>query len=141
MKYESRNIGSDSEINARFIEEIKEKFPDDPDRVKRMSIIEEGDIKKIRMASMCIVASFSVNGVSVLHTELLKQRIFKDFYELYPDKFNSKTNGITPRRWLEKANPPLSELINATIGSQWPKDALELEKIQDFSQDKSFQGK
>ncbi|MFQ5952981.1 MAG: glycogen/starch/alpha-glucan family phosphorylase, partial [Candidatus Omnitrophota bacterium] len=101
----------------------------------------EGDQKKIRMSHLCIVGSFSVNGVSHLHTELLKTDLFKDFFELYPDKFNSKTNGITQRRWLKKANPPLADLITATIGDEWILDLGKLKKLSGFVFDTSFKKK
>jgi glycogen phosphorylase len=126
------------EINRKFIEAIKKKFPNDEGKVKRMSLIEEGEIKKIRMASMCIVGSHSVNGVSKLHTELLKSQLFKDFYEFSPEKFNNKTNGITQRRWLDKSNPRLSSLITGAIGDGWLKDATCLSKLSDFKYDASF---
>ena len=106
-----------------------------------MSIIEEGPDKKIRMSHLGIVGSHSVNGVSKMHTELLKKTIFKDFYEMYPDRFNSKTNGITQRRWLLKANPRLSGLINETIGDEWVTDLDELKQLGPLAADSGFREK
>ncbi len=99
------------EMNIRFLREVALHYPGDDARLSRMSLIDEGHGKKVRMAHVAIIGSFSVNGVSKLHSDLLKENLFKDFYELFPEKFNNKTNGITPRRWLLKANPPLSKLI------------------------------
>jgi len=126
------------EINLRFLEYIKQKFPDDGDRLRRMSIIEEGYPKKIRMAFLSIVGSHSVNGVSMLHTELIKTQLFKDFYELYPERFNNKTNGITQRRWLLKSNTCLSSLISEAIGNTWAVNADELKKLLPLSKDEGF---
>jgi len=126
------------EINRRFLDEIKKKYPKDNERLSRMSVIAEGDNKKIRMASLGIIGSFSVNGVSNLHTELLKANMFKDFYELWPEKFNNKTNGITPRRWLYKANKGLSELISKKIGKSWIRNLDDIGKLMDHKDDASF---
>jgi starch phosphorylase len=126
------------EMNARNIEEIKEKFPGDDGRIRRMSLIEESEPKKIRMASLCVMGSHSVNGVSALHTELLKKGLFKDFYDFASHKFNNKTNGITQRRWLYKSNPRLSSLISEAIGDAWIIDAYKLEKLLGFAEDGSF---
>ncbi len=93
-----------------------------------MSIIEEGDPKKIRMAHLAIVGSSFVNGVSKLHSDLLKEKLFKDFYEFYPEKFNNKTNGITQRRWLLKANPRLSSLLMEKVGDGWVMDLIQVGK-------------
>ncbi|MBI5099703.1 MAG: glycogen/starch/alpha-glucan phosphorylase [Nitrospirae bacterium] len=126
------------EINRRFLEEVNWRFPGDIEKRKRMSLIEESDEKLIRMANLAIVGSHSVNGVSKLHTEILKNRIFKDFYDMFPERFNNKTNGITPRRWLKKANPLLSDLITENIGDQWITDLDELKKLAPLSEDKKF---
>lgn len=107
------------EINARFLKEVSRKWPGDTDRQIRMSLIEEGDTKFIRMAYLAIVGSFSVNGVAALHSKLLSEGLFRDFYELWPDKFNNKTNGVTPRRWVAHSNPLLSELITEKINNNW----------------------
>jgi len=129
------------EINRRFLQEVAIRFPGDNDRLRRMSIIEEGDVKKLRMAHLAIIGSHSVNGVSELHSTLLKSRLFKDFYEFYPKKFNNKTNGITQRRWLYKANRHLSGLIDEAIGDKWVTDLYQLEKLAPFKDDASFRGR
>ena len=103
-----------------------------------MSIIEEGHPKKIRMAYLAIVGSSFVNGVSKLHSDLLKEKLFKDFYEFYPEKFNNKTNGITQRRWLLKANPRLSSLLMEKVGDGWVMDLYKLEKLNTFKDNKAF---
>ena len=126
------------EINAMFLKEVGENFPGDSDRISRMSIIEEGYPKKARMAYLSIVGSHSINGVSRLHSDLLKTNLFKDFHDLYPKKFNNKTNGITQRRWLLKSNPGLSALITETIGDQWVKNLDKLNKLLDYREDKGF---
>ncbi|MBI5664049.1 MAG: glycogen/starch/alpha-glucan phosphorylase [Nitrospirae bacterium] len=126
------------EINRRFLEEINWRYPGDFEKRKRMSLIEDGDDKMIRMANLAIVGSHSVNGVSKLHTEILKDRIFKDFYDMFPERFNNKTNGITPRRWLKKANPLLSDLITERIGDGWITDLEELKKLAPLSEDYNF---
>lgn len=126
------------EINMRFLRDVSTRFPGDNERLRRMSIIEEGDVKRIRMAHLSIIGSHSVNGVSELHSNLLKTQLFGDFYELWPDKFNNKTNGISPRRWLQKSNPKLSDLITRTIGDKWQVNPDELEKLAVFKDDDSF---
>ena len=129
------------EINLRFLKEVAKEFPGDNDRLRRMSLIEEGDVKKIRMAHLAVVGSHSVNGVSELHTKLLETRLFRDFYDICPEKFNNKTNGVTQRRWLKKANEGLSGLITDTIGDKWATDLYKLEKLSSFKDDKSFRDK
>ena len=129
------------EINMRFLKEVSNHFPYDLQKTKEMSLVEEGPDKKIRMSHLCIVGSHSVNGVSALHTELLKTTLFKDFYEFWPNKFNSKTNGITQRRWLLKANPGLSNIITEAIGDGWVKNLEELTKIIPLKEDSSFRWK
>lgn len=126
------------EINHRFLEDVSVEFPGDFERRKAMSIIEEGDPQYVRMAHLAIVGSFSVNGVAELHSKLLKKGIFKNFYELFPDRFNNKTNGITPRRWIRKANPLLSALISKKIGSGWVKNLDKLKELQDSGQDEAY---
>lgn len=126
------------EINLRFLKEVAVKFPGDIGRLRRMSIIEESEPKKIRMAYLAVVGSHSVNGVSALHSGLLKTELFKDFYEFFPEKFNNKTNGITQRRWLLKSNARLSNLISDTIGQGWITNLFELEKLLPFQQDSAF---
>ena len=127
------------EINQRFLDQVAQAYPGDMDKMSRMSIIEEGYPKKVRMAYLAIVGSHSVNGVAALHTQLLKDKVFKDFHQFYPDKLNSKTNGITPRRWLLKSNPELSALINDTIGSGWETDLDKLRELEPFVDDQDFQ--
>ncbi|WPL16422.1 Maltodextrin phosphorylase [Thiorhodovibrio winogradskyi] len=123
------------EINARFLSEVAGRWPGDMDRQRRMSLIEEGDDPQVRMAFLAIVGSFSVNGVAALHSELLIRGLFRDFYELWPDKFNNKTNGVTPRRWLAMCNPGLRELLNDTIGEDWVNDLSLLERLAPSAED------
>lgn len=126
------------EINARFLSEVASRWPGDTERQARMSIIEEGMDPQVRMAHLAIVGSFSVNGVAALHTKLLKEGLFKDFYELWPEKFNNKTNGVTPRRFLALANPGLSELLTATLGTGWEVDLTKLKALQRKTEDATF---
>lgn len=126
------------EINARFLDRIRMIYHNDIEKIRRMSIIEESDDKKIRMANLAIVGSFSVNGVAALHTEILKNRVFPDFYNFEPSKFNSKTNGITQRRWLKKANPFLSDVISEKIGNGWITNLYELKKLEEFADNSDF---
>lgn len=120
------------EINRRFVDDIRKKYPDDYDKHNRMSIIGGG---KVRMAWLAIHSCFSVNGVAVLHTELLKSKELKDWYELYPEKFNNKTNGVTQRRWLLNANPDLADFITKKIGRGWEKDLTKLKGLEKFADD------
>ena len=126
------------EINGRFLREVSIRYPFDGNRVGRMSLIEEGEQKHVRMAHLAIVGSCSVNGVSAIHTELLKNEVVRDFAEYWPGKFNNKTNGITPRRWLLKANPPLAQLVTEAIGEQWITDLDQLRKLEEFVDDPVF---
>ncbi|MGR8951877.1 MAG: glycogen/starch/alpha-glucan phosphorylase [Gammaproteobacteria bacterium] len=127
------------EINAHFLAEVSARWPGDTDRLARMSLIEEGHEQQVRMAYLAIVGSFSVNGVAELHSKLLQQGLFRDFYELWPEKFNNKTNGVTPRRWLASCNPDLAELISEAIGDGWLTDLTQLKKLEKFADDKAFQ--
>jgi len=127
------------EINRRFLQQVVEVWPDDPDRLRRMSLIEECDNKQVRMAHLAVVGSHSTNGVAALHTELLKKNIIPDFYELWPERFNNKTNGITPRRWLLKCNPMLAGLISDTIGESWITDLGKLRLLEPYAADAGFQ--
>lgn len=129
------------EINRRFLDEVWIHNPGDHDRLRRMSIIEESPEKKVHMANLCIVGSHSVNGVSELHTDIIKNRIFKDFYELNPEKFNNKTNGITQRRWLLLSNPRLTNLLRKHIGDGFATDLYQLKKIIPLADDQNFQKK
>jgi starch phosphorylase len=126
------------EINAHFLAEVSAHWPGDKDRLARMSLIEEGDEQYVRMAYLAIVGSYSVNGVAELHSKLLQQGLFRDFYELWPEKFNNKTNGVTPRRWLAACNPELAELITETIGNGWLRDLSLLKKLELYVDDKAF---
>lgn len=127
------------EINYRFLHQVASIWPGDHDRLDRMSIIEEGKDKKVRMAYLAIVGSHSVNGVAALHSELVKKELVPDFHELWPDKFNNKTNGVAQRRWLLKTNPLLSSLIIDTIGDEWIRKLDQLKKMEPYAKDKAFQ--
>jgi starch phosphorylase len=129
------------EINYRFLREVASHHPGDNDLLRRVSLIDEGEPKKVRMAHLAVVGSHSVNGVSELHSAILRTRLFKDFYEIFPEKFNNKTNGVTPRRWLRKANPGLSSLITKAIGDRWVTNLYALEKLIPFAKDRAFQKK
>ncbi|MBO7097202.1 MAG: glycogen/starch/alpha-glucan family phosphorylase, partial [Alphaproteobacteria bacterium] len=127
------------EINRRFMVFAREKFGENKEKLDKVSIVAgEGDDQVIRMANLSIVASFSVNGVAKLHTELIKTSLVPEFYELYPEKFINITNGITPRRWLLHANTSLSELISSKIGADWIVDLDELRKLEPYVKDKDF---
>ena len=126
------------EINARFLAVVAEHWPGDTERQRRLSIIEEGDHPQVRMAYLAIVGSHSVNGVAALHTELLKQGLFQEFYKLWPEKFNNKTNGVTPRRWLAHCNPGLNKLITTSIGDGWIRDLDEITKLKPLADDEQF---
>ncbi len=128
------------ELNRIFLEDEVEKcWPGDEEKKSELSLIEEGKPKLIRMAYLSVVASHSVNGVAALHTQLLKSRLFPSFNELYPDKFNNKTNGITPRRWLQACNPRLSRLIESKIGDGWITDLEQLRNLEEFADNREFQ--
>lgn len=126
------------EINARFLGQISVLYPGDTERLSRMSLIDESGDRFVRMANLAIVGSSAVNGVAALHTQILKDSLFKDFYELWPSHFTNKTNGITPRRWLLKANPGLANLITDAIGDKWITDLSRLRGLEKFLDDKSF---
>ncbi|KAJ5068697.1 glycogen phosphorylase [Anaeramoeba ignava] len=128
------------EINWKFLEFVKSKFPNDNDRYSRMSLIEEGFVKRVRMSHLAIVGSHAVNGVAGIHTKILESTLFKDFYELWPEKFLNVTNGVTPRRWLNQANPLLAEAITKRLGtSDWITNLNLLEKLRNFADDQEFQ--
>jgi starch phosphorylase len=126
-------------INHQFLRTVARRWPLDVERQRRMSIIEEGPEKQVRMAHLAIVGSHAVNGVSRLHTELLKQSLVPDFAHLWPERFSNKTNGVAPRRWILKANPRLADLLNKTIGEAWITDLRHVEEIEKFCSDASFQ--
>jgi starch phosphorylase len=129
------------EVNARFLSDVAQHWPGDTDRLRRMSIIEEGPTPMVRMAYLAIVGSFSVNGVAALHTKLLKKGLFHDFYEFWPKRFNNKTNGVTPRRWLAACNPGLHRLLDETVGNGWISDLPALVKLETYADDLEFQRK
>lgn len=126
------------EINARFLREVANRWPGDTDRQARMSIIEDGDDPQVRMAYLGIVGSFSVNGVAQLHSDLLVAGLFKDFADLYPDRFNNKTNGVTQRRWLAMCNPKQRALMTEKIGNGWITDLPQLRKLEEHIEDAAF---
>ena len=127
------------EINGRFLSRVADHWPGDTARLQRMSIIEEGPEPQIRMAYLGIVGSHSVNGVAALHTRLLREGLFRDFHELTPEKFNNKTNGVTPRRWLAHCNPGLSELLDDVVGPGWVTDMQRLQDLRALAVDSGFQ--
>ncbi len=127
------------EINKRLLEAVEAKYPGDAHKKQVMSLIEEGPVQMIRMANLAVIGSHSVNGVAALHTELLQKHLFHDFNEFYPGKFNNKTNGITPRRWLLASNPRLASLIRSKIGDGWVKHQDELRQLEKWADDPQFQ--
>jgi starch phosphorylase len=130
------------EINARFLAQVAERFPGDEERARRMSIVAEGPGApgqgEVRMAHLAVVGSFSVNGVARLHTELLERELLADFHEMWPERFNNKTNGVTPRRWLGVCNPDLGALLDETVGAGWVTDLPQLAKLAPFAEDPAF---
>jgi starch phosphorylase len=126
------------EINARFLAAIRESHSQDEALVERLSLIDEHGDRRIRMAHLACVGSHAINGVAALHTDLLKRSVLRDFYALWPDRFNNKTNGVTPRRFMILANPQLAELITATIGDGWTTHTEELRKLEPFAEDALF---
>jgi starch phosphorylase len=129
------------DINADLLEEVERRWPGDLERRRAMSLIEEGHERRIRMAYLAIVGSFSVNGVAELHSKLLRDGLFRNFALLWPRKFNSKTNGVTPRRWLASCNPGLAALITKTIGDGWQNDLVRLHALADHADDARFQNR
>ncbi len=126
------------EINGRFLDQVRERFPNDPERASRLSLIQEGSEKYVRMAYLACAGSHAINGVAALHTELLKKDLLKDFYALTPEKFSNKTNGVTPRRFLLLSNPKLALLATEHIGQGWVKDLDELRQLEAFVGDPQF---
>ncbi len=126
------------EINHRFLEGIKLIIDSNDQMLRSLSIIEEGENKQVRMANLAILGSHSLNGVAALHTEIIKKNIFANFYKLFPEKFNNKTNGITQRRWLKLCNPNLSDLISSKIGDDWVVNLSKLKKILPLAENKTF---
>lgn len=126
------------EINRRFLADVRTRFPGNEDRVERMSLVEEGVERRIRMANLAIVGSHSTNGVAAVHSKLLRTSTVRDFAEMFPERFNNKTNGVTPRRWLLQANPGLADSITDAIGDRWITDLGELTKLKPLAADPSF---
>jgi glycogen phosphorylase len=126
------------EINRRFLEDVRRRYPGDEARVGRVSLIEEGPEEKVRMANLAIVGSHSTNGVAAIHSELLRTMTVRDLAEMYPERFNNKTNGVTPRRWLLLANPGLARTITEAIGNGWMTDLSQLSKLRPLENDKAF---
>ncbi|HXR17680.1 MAG TPA: glycogen/starch/alpha-glucan phosphorylase [Terriglobales bacterium] len=126
------------EINRRLLEDVRKRFPGDEGRVERVSLVEEGSERKIRMANLAIVGSHSTNGVAAVHSKLLRTSTVKDLAEMFPERFNNKTNGVTPRRWLLQANPALARAITEGIGDGWITDLSELPKLKPIAEDPGF---
>lgn len=126
------------EINDRFLEQVRVRYLGDPERIGRLSLINESGHRAVRMAHLACVGSHAINGVAALHSELLKQTVLKDFYELWPDKFSNKTNGVTPRRWMFLSNPRLTRLITEAIGPTWTTDLTHLSELAPLSEDSAF---
>ncbi len=126
------------DINSMFLEEVSSRYPSDLDKLRNMSIIQEGNVQAIRMANLAIIGSTHVNGVAKIHSDILKNVIFKDFADMWPEKFTNMTNGVTQRRWLLFCNQPLSQLITSRIGEGWVTDLFELKKLEQFADDEEF---
>jgi starch phosphorylase len=126
------------EINRRFLDDIRTRFPGDDGRVARASVIEEGPNKHVRMANLAIVGSHSTNGVAAIHSQLLRATTVKDLAEMFPERFNNKTNGVTPRRWLLLSNPALARTITEAIGDSWITDLSQLSELKPLAADRSF---
>jgi starch phosphorylase len=128
-------------INQRFLDGVAQRYPGNLARLQSMSLIDEHGERAVRMANLATVGSFSVNGVSALHTELLKTRVMQDFHDYYPGKFNNKTNGVTPRRFIALDNPELAGLLNESIGESWITDLEQLTRLEEFADDSDFQSR
>jgi starch phosphorylase len=128
------------EINARFLDRVRIRFLGEEERLARLSLIDEGGARYVRMAHLACVGSHAINGVAALHSELLKTDVLRDFHALWPEKFQNKTNGVTPRRWMVLSNPRLSELICSAIGTGWITDLGELRRLEPLAQDAAFRG-
>jgi starch phosphorylase len=126
------------EINRRLLDEVRTRFPGDTGKLQQISLIEEGPSRKVRMANLAVVGSHSTNGVAAMHSELLRKSTLRDLADLYPDRFNNKTNGVTPRRWLLRTNPALAGAITGAIGDAWITDLSELNKLKPIASDKAF---
>ena len=126
------------EINRRFLDDVRTRFPGDAGRLERVSLIEEGAVRKVRMANLAIVGSHSTNGVAAIHSGLLRTMTVKDLAEIFPERFSNKTNGVTPRRWLRLANPALAGIITGAIGDGWIADLNQLRQLKPLAGDKNF---
>ena len=126
------------EINRRLLHDVQARFPSDVGRLQRVSLIEEGPAQKVRMANLAIAGSHSTNGVAAIHTALLRETTVKDLVEIFPERFNNKTNGVTPRRWLLLANPPLARAITGAIGDGWITNLSELSRLKPLASDPAF---
>lgn len=127
------------EINRRFLQKVEVRYPGDTERISKMSLIEESSPKQVRMANLAIVGSHSVNGVSELHSDIIRRKVFREFNEFFPGRFNNKTNGITQRRWLLVCNPNLARLISENIGDGWIRDLTQLRRLEKLADDGNFQ--
>lgn len=127
------------EINRRFLDELRIRFPFDPERIERMSLIAEGPVRRVRMANLATVGSFAVNGVAAMHSELVKSTVLRDFHDLWPEKFHNVTNGVTPRRFIQLSNPDLCGLVTEVAGTGWARDADNLRKLEPHARDAAFQ--
>ncbi|SQD78246.1 glycogen/starch/alpha-glucan phosphorylase [Moritella yayanosii] len=127
------------DINLRLMGEVAHKWPGDIEKLRKLSIIQEGDERRVRMANLCVASTYAVNGVAAMHTELVKRDLFPEFNELFPGRLHNVTNGVTPRRWLKFCNPKLSALISSKIGTGWIKDLGQLQKLEKFADDSQFQ--
>jgi starch phosphorylase len=132
------------DINVRFLDDVRVRFFDEPSRLARMSLIDEGTsggLRRVRMANLACVGSMAINGVAELHTELLKSTVLKDFHDMWPEKFRNKTNGVTPRRFIALANPPLADLLEQTIGRDWLRHLEQLRGLEPYAKDAAFRGR
>jgi starch phosphorylase len=136
-----RNLEIIYEINRRFLDDVGKRYPGDAARVQRMSLIEEGPVRKVRMAHLAVVGSHSTNGVAAIHSELLRTHTLKDFADLFPERFSNKTNGVTPRRWLLLCNPTLAGLLTEAVGDSWVTDLTQLHKVLPLADDSAFRGR
>jgi starch phosphorylase len=126
------------EINARFLQQVRLRHPGNDQILRRVSIIDEGGAKAVRMAHLAVVGSHHVNGVAALHSDLVKRDLFPEFAAIWPEKFTNVTNGVTPRRWLALANPPLHDLLSQTVGANWPAQIDALQRLESFQHDEGF---
>jgi starch phosphorylase len=126
------------EINRRLLDDVRRRFPGEEGKVVRTSVIEEGPTKHVRMANVAIVGSHSTNGVAAIHSALLRSTTVKDLAEVFPERFSNKTNGVTPRRWLLVANPPLARITTEAIGDGWITDLGQLARLKPLADDKGF---